>query len=97
MPTEYIVIMAIRLIEMDASDRSASFQSTKRTLPHKPQGIIRGVCNSLRHGVSQQNFQTVYIIHEQLFDCAGAFILNDTKGSFSNRFEVAVRRRSSVS
>ena len=44
------------------------------------------VCNSLRHGVSQQNFQTVYIIHEQLFDCAGAFILNDTEGQLFKPF-----------
>ena len=36
--------------------------------------------------MSQQNFQTVYIIHEQLFDCAGAFILNDTEGQLFKPF-----------
>ena len=30
--------------------------------------------------------QTVYIIHEQLFDCAGAFILNDTEGQLFKPF-----------
>ena len=61
-------------------------QGQQSQLPvHEKHGYIdcdgnHQVCDSLRHGVSQQNLQTVHIIHEQLFDCAGALVLDHTQG-----------------
>ena len=40
----------------------------------------------LRHRVCQQNFQTVYIVHEQLFHGASAFVLNNTQRQFFKPF-----------
>ena len=85
MPTEYMVIMAIRLIGMEARD-------SRRQLPvHEKHSHIdrdgdHQVCDPLRHRVGQQDLQTVHIIDKQLFDCAGAFILNDTEGQLFKPF-----------